>query len=222
MGSGTFRAAARQTGGGRAFGPGPRTAYTAAVVAALALALALVLILAPGGGHPARSQRVSAYGHLPSWLPKISNGSGRLEVATPGSPVLQEEQGFTVHAEFGGAGTDVTAVGPQVPGWVADAVQSGKWSDAKPVPGTFVVTVAAVRGSVPLTAGAFSILTDSGQIVHPKVTVRGGGALPASLHTGQHINLDVTGGVVEGSGSIRWAPLGEKVLVAWIYQLEMD
>lgn len=127
-----------------------------------------------------------------------------------------------MQAELTTGGTDVTATGPEVPNWVADAVQTGKWPDGKPVPGSFIVTLADVRGTVPLAAGAFSILTDAGQIVHPKVAVKGGGQLPATLHAGQHINLEVSGGVTEGSGSIRWAPLGRRVLVGWIYQLELD
>ncbi len=90
------------------------------------------------------------------------------------------------------------------------------------MPGTFIVTLADVRGTVPLSTAAFSVLTDAGTIVHPKVAVRGGGALPATLHSGQRINLDVTANVTEGSGSIRWAPLGKRVLVGWIYQLELD
>lgn len=222
MGSGTFSAAASETGGGRAFRPGPRTGLLAAALAAIAVAVVLVLILAPGGSHPVRSHQVKAYGRLPTWLPKISNGSARLEVARPAAPVLGEAQGYTVHAEASTGSTDVTAAGPQIPSWVASEVQSGKWADGKPVPGTFVVTLADVKGTVPLAAGAFSILTDAGQIVHPKVVVKGGGPMPAALHAGEHINLDVTGGVTEGSGSIRWAPLGKRVLVGWIYQLELD
>ena len=46
--------------------------------------------------------------------------------------------------------------------------------------------------------------------------------MPAVLHAGQHVNLDVRAPVNEGSGSIRWAPLGRKVLVGWIYQVELD
>ena len=54
------------------------------------------------------------------------------------------------------------------------------------------------------------------------MTLVGGGRLPSALHAGQHVNLDVRGPVAEGSGSIRWAPLGPKVLVGWIYQVELD
>ncbi len=96
------------------------------------------------------------------------------------------------------------------------------WPAAKPVPGACVVTLASVRGSVPVSASAFTLLTDAGQILHPKVTDMGGGAVPAELQPGQHLNLKLTTSVPEGSGSIRWAPLGRRVLVGWIYQLELD
>jgi|SRR5579875_292637 len=222
MSSGSLRAATRQTGGGRAFGPGPRTALAVGLIAAIAVAV--VLAIALGGGHRvgARSASVHRYGHLPSWLPKISNAGTKPEVARPASPILSEEQGYTVHAELPQGITNITAVGPQIPSWVSSAVQSGSWDDGKPVPGTFIVTVIDAKGTIPVAAGAFTILTDTGRIVHPKVTLAGGGRLPAELHPGQHVNLDVRGDVSEGSGSIRWAPLGRRVLVGWIYQVELD
>jgi hypothetical protein len=223
MSSGSLSAATPETGGGRAFRPGPRKAFGAAALAAAAIAAILLVALGSSGGNAPTAQRAATkYGRLPAWLPRISNSTPKLEVARPSAPVLSEEQGYTVHAVLPGGSTDITAVGPQVPGYVADDVQSGTWPDDKPVPGTFIVTLADVSGDVPLSAGAFSILTDSGRIVHPRVTVRGGGRLPSMLHAGQHLNLEVTGGVTEGSGSIRWAPLGPKVLVGWIYQLELD
>jgi hypothetical protein len=196
-------------------------AFAVAIGAAIVIAVVLVVALSSGGDQSGRVH-ATRYGHLPSWLPKISNGTSKLEVARPASPVLHEEQGYTVRAVLPHGTTNVTAAGPQVPTWVASAEQTGKWPDGKPVPGKFIVTVIDAGGTVPLSAGAFTILTDAGQIVHPKVAVQGGGRLPASLHPGQHINLVVQGGVAEGSGSIRWAPLGQKVLVGWIYQLELD
>jgi hypothetical protein len=223
MSSGSLSAAGHhERGGGRAFRPGPRSTLAVAAIAAIAVAALLVLTLTSGGAHRASPPaKVSAYGHLPGWLPKITNNV-KVDVAKPGSPILSEEQGYTVRAELPRGGTEITAAGPQIPAYVSNAEQRDAWPDSKPVPGTFIVTLANVRGTVPLSAAAFSILTDAGKIVHPKVTVRGGGALPAALHSGQRINLDVTGGVTDPSGSIRWAPLGKRVLVGWIYQLELD
>src|SRR5579863_448823 len=221
MSSGSLTAATPETGGGRAFRPGPRTASAAAVVAAMVIAAVLVVVLNSGANRAGRVH-VTKYGHLPSWLPNISNSTSKLEVARPATPVLHEEQGFTVRAVLPHGATNITAVGPQIPGWVASAEQTGKWPDDKPVPGKFIVTVIDAGGTVPVASGAFTILTDGGQIVHPRVAVEGGGRLPLTLHPGQHINLAVQGGVAEGSGSIRWAPLGRKVLVGWIYQVELD
>jgi hypothetical protein len=224
MSSGSLRAATPESGGGRAFGPGPRTALAVALIATIAIAATLVIALNSSGGHrvPLQAASVHRYGHLPSWLPKISNGASKLEVARPASPILEEEQGYTVRAELPSGATNVTASGPEIPNWVASAEQTGKLSDDDSVPGTFVVTLIGTHGTVPISAGAFTILTDAGRIVHPKVTLAGGGRLPAALHAGQHVNLNVRGGVDEGSGSIRWAPLGRKVLVGWIYQVELD
>jgi hypothetical protein len=224
MSSGSLSAATRETGGGRAFRPGPRRALAVAVATAVAVAAVLVIVLSSGGGHRGQAQAASVqkYGHLPSWLPKISNSSTKLEVARPASPILSEEQGYTVHAELPHGVTNVTAAGPELPAWVASAEQTGKLSDDDSVPGTFVVTVIDAKGTIPITAGSFTVLTDSGKIEHAKVTLMGGGSIPAALHAGQHVNLDVRAPVVEGSGSIRWAPLGAKVLVGWIYQAEFD
>jgi hypothetical protein len=221
MSSGSLRVATSETGRGRAFRPGPRSAFAGAAVVAIVIAAIVVIALGSGGKSSAQAA-AHRYGHLPSWLPKISNGAQQLEVARPASPVLREEQGYTVRAELPGGATNITAAGPEVPSWVASDVQTGTWPDGKPVPGKFIVTVIDAKGTVPVVASAFTILTDAGVIVHPKVTLVGGGPLPAALHPGQHVNVVVSGAVTEGSGSIRWAPLGRKVLVGWIYQLELD
>ncbi|HEX3803178.1 MAG TPA: hypothetical protein VHV75_10080 [Solirubrobacteraceae bacterium] len=223
MSSGTLNAATSDTGGGRAFRPGPRWAFGAAVVAAVVAAI-IVVMMTSGGGHPAPASaaKATAYGKLPSWLPKYKVAPTKFELATPAKPILSEEQGFTVHAVMPSGAADITAVGPAIPAYVSRYVQDGVWQSSHAAPGTFIVSVTNVKGSIPLSAGAFSILTNSGQIVHTNVSVKGGGALPAAIHAGQSINLKVTGGVYEGSGSIRWAPNGAKVLVGWIYQLELD
>ncbi len=224
MSSGTLSAASSDTGRGRAFRPGPRWAF-GAVVLAVIIAAVVVVLVSTGGGHPASASggaKATAYGKLPSWLPKYKPSATKLEVATAAKPILGEEQGFTVHAVLPGGAADITAVGPAIPAYVSRYVQDGVWQSSHAAPGTFVVSVTNVKGTVPLSAGAFSILTNSGQIVHTKVSLKGGGALPSAVHAGQNINLKVTGGVYEGSGSIRWAPLGPKVLVGWIYQLELD
>ena len=157
MSSGSLSAATRETGGGGAFRPGPRTAFAMGILVAIVVAATLEVALRSGGGHrPLTQARVHRYGDLPSWLPKISNGTPRLEVARASSPILQEEQGYTVRAELRHGVTNVTAAGPEIPSWVASAEQTGKLSDDDSVPGTFVVTLIGATGHGP----------DNGRVVH--------------------------------------------------------
>ncbi len=225
MGSGTFPATPSERDGRRAFRPGARAAFAAAVVTAVALAGALVLILGSGGksGYPAQDLK---YGSLPSWLPKSArtpvSTKPQFEVATLAKPVLEEEQGYTVHAELPTGSVDITAVGPEFPAYVTRYAQENLWPDGKLVPSTFYVTFADVKGTIPIAPRDFSVLTDTGDILRARLHARGAGTVPASVHSGQTLTIEVRSRAVEGQGSIRWAPRGPKVLVGWLYQLELD
>jgi hypothetical protein len=127
-----------------------------------------------------------------------------------------------VNAKLPGGSAQVTANGPLLPGYVSNYVQSGKWPTSKLVPCSFYVTFASVKGTIRLSPSDFNVLDASGNIVPTIASVKGGGKVPAVLHSGQTVTLDVRGKAVEGQGSIRWAPGGKKVLVGWIYQLELD
>ena len=210
--------------GSRAFRPGSHWAFLAAAIAALIVAATLVIALKPGGQANRYPAQALTYGSLPSWLPKdtVKPGAPRVEVASAAKPILGEQQGFTVRAELPTGSADVTAVGPQVPSYVANYAQSGLWPPAKLVPSTFYVTFAQVKGSIPIAARAFDVLTGAGQIVTATISVSGGGKVPAFLRAGQRIELLVKTKTVEGQGGFRWAPEGQRVLVGWIYQLELD
>ena len=213
-----------ENGGSRASWPGSHRTFAAIVIAALILAGVLVVALRPA----ARSLRYPAqdltYGSLPKWLPKstVKPAAPKLEAATAASPILGEEQGFMVRAVLPSGSAEVTAVGPQVPDYVSNYAQSGLWPSNKLVPSTFYVSFADVKGSIPIAARAFDVLTDGGEIVPATLSVYGGGRVPAVLRAGQRIELTVRTKTLEGQGSIRWAPNGQKVLVGWIYQLELD
>jgi hypothetical protein len=196
----------------------------AAAILALVAAGALVMALKPGAATPHYPAQDLTYGSLPKWLPKqaVEPVAPKLEVATAASPILGEEQGFTVHAELPTGSADVTAVGPQVPSYVANYAQSGLWPSSKLVPSTFYVTFADVSGSIPIAARAFNVLTDGEQLVPASISVKGGGKVPAVVRAGQHIELLVKTKTLEGQGGFRWAPEGSKILVGWIYQLELD
>jgi hypothetical protein len=224
----TIQANPSENGGGRAFKPGPRLAFAAAAVGALILAAALVLALKGGGaGGASGPARIVKPGVLPSWLPKsarepVTHTGPTFEQATAAKPILYEEQGYTVHATVPTGSADITAVGPSVPSYVSNYAQRGLWPASRMVPSTFFVTFADVKGSIPIAARAFTVLTDNGKLVHARISAQVGQKVPTVVHAGQHITLLVTSKTIEGQGSLRWAPESPKVLVGWLYQLELD
>jgi hypothetical protein len=193
----------------------------AAGLAALAAAAVLVLLLKPSGATIVAGHRVTP-GKVPAWLPTSKSSASKFEVATPAKPILEEEQGYTVHAVLPQGSADVTAVGPQFPAYVSNYAQSNRWPAGKLVPSTFFVTFAAVKGTIPVSAADFSVLTDTGEIVRARLKMKGGTPVPAMVRAGQPVTIEVVTRTVEGQGSIRWAPQNPHVLVGWLYQLELD
>jgi hypothetical protein len=210
--------------GGRAFGPDPRARLLAALAAFAVAAAAIVVILTSGAGgsHPHNAAASLKYGQIPSWIPKQAQPSDRIVSATAAHPVLAAVEGDTVLARLKAGSGYVTAVGPSVPSWVQSYAHSGHWTAASLAPSTFSVTIAQPKGAIRLRAADFSILTSGGQIVHPAVTLSGGGSLPATLPAGRPVNLTLKAKLPEGEGALRWGPGGKRVLVAWMYTLELD
>jgi len=167
------------------------------------------LLLTRGSGPPA-----ARYGGLPSWLPKATVPVGRVATASESHPWLAIE-GDTVSVRLPHGRVLATAVGPQVP-------EEGK----VPVPPTsrctFVVTLARGAGTIPLAAGAFTILDELGRLHHPRVTLLGGGGLPGRLHPGKPLSLRIEDVLPTGSGTLRWTPAGGKPVVSWDFDVEID
>jgi hypothetical protein len=198
-----------------------RWAFLAAAVAALA-ASAVVVLLVTGGG---KSNNINnTFGKLPAWLPKVTTpAQPEYEQASAGHPILSEEQGYTVHATVATGSVDITAVGPSYPAYVTAYASRGQWAASREVPSTFYVTLADVKGTIPIAAGAFTVEDQAYQTIGATLSVKGGGAVPASVHAGQSLTLVVHTKTLEGQGALAWSPLaGEKALVAWIYQVELD
>jgi hypothetical protein len=210
--------------GGRALRLGPRGRWLGAALALAIAAAAAIVLLTNGGGAahrqaPAGSQR---YGQIPSWIPKTAQPSDRIVAATTAHPVLAAVEGDTVHARLAAGSGYVTAVGPSVPSWVQNYAHNGQWTSSSVAPSTFTLTIAQPTGAIPLKAADFSILTSGGQIVHPAVTLTGGKPLPAAVRPGRPLILTLKAKLPEGEGALRWGPGGRRVLVAWIYTLELD
>jgi hypothetical protein len=180
-----------------------------AVTTALAGLVAALLVSAPADAAPG-----GGYGGLPKWLPKPTVQVGRVVTATVAHPWLAVE-GDSVRAELRRGHVLVTAVGPAVP-------EEG----AFPVPPTtlctFTVTFAHGVGSVPLAATAFTITDELGHQHHPRVSLQGGGLLPARVRAGQPVTVTVADVLPTGNGTLHWAPSGRTPLVSWDFDVEID
>lgn len=214
------------SGKGGAFGPHPSRVWAgAALLAVAAIAAVVVLLTSVSGGAASRRAAIdSKYGSYPTWLKhtKLPSVDTVLK-ASLAHPQLDAVEGNTMEVTLpSGGDAEITAVGPSFPAWVAAATQAGTLPEGTAVPTTFAVTVIARHGAVPLRASAFSILTAAGQILQPAVTASGGQAPPTTLRAGEHVNLTIKAKLTEGDGSLRWAPIGSRVISGWLYQVELD
>lgn len=221
MAVGSESAASVAHNGGWAYRPGLRRAGLAAITV-LAAAIAVVVLSSGGGSaHPHNAAASLKYGQIPSWIPEQKQASDSVVSATIAKPVLAAVEGDTVLAHLPTGSAYVTAVGPSVPNWVQTYAHKNLWTANSLAPSTFTFTVAEPRGAVPVRAADFEIQTSEGQIVHPAVLLADGKPLPATVKPGQQLNLTVRAKLPEGEGAIRWAD-GNRVLVVWMYALELD
>jgi len=207
----------REHAEGRAFGPGPRRTAAAVAGALAILVTGLVLFLTRSAGHPpspfAATNSSATYGGIPSWLPKPRVHVGRVAVASEAHPWLAIE-GDTVSVTLARGRTRALLVGPAVP-------HQGPPLTAT-TPCTFVLTLAARSGSIPLRQGAFAIDDERGDVHHPRVTASGGGPLPATLRAGRTISVTLRTVLPPGSGEVAWTPAGTRPIVSWDFVVEID
>jgi hypothetical protein len=205
--------------GSRAAQPGsPGPSRPAARYAWLAVLLALAVVGTAASLYLARSPAgtpaAARYGGLPSWLPTPALPVGRVATASPAHPWLAVE-GDKVDVVLPHGQALATAVGPAVP-------EEGQFPVPATTPCTFTVTFAGASGTIPLSAAAFTIRDELGQLHHPKVTAQDGGPPSASAAPGKPVTLTITAVLPTGNGQLRWAPLGGSPVVSWDFDVEID
>jgi hypothetical protein len=170
---------------------------------------------AGGSARRPEATRASArYGSLPSWLPKVSAPVNRPIPASPRHPVLVI-QGDSVAVRLSRGRAVVTAVGPRVP-------ETGSGPVATNSPCTFVVTLTAGSGSVPIAARAFTLVDDQHRIHHPRVRSTSGNLLPSTLPPHTTLSLSLYAVLPAGDGGLEWAPDGGRPVAAWDFVAETD
>ena len=134
--------------------------------------------------------------------------------ASAGHPQLAI-QGDSIAVQLRHGRVLALAVGPEVP-------EDGQFPVPKTSPVRFTVTFRAAAGSVPLRAGAFTLLDELGHVHHPRVVAQGGGALPARVRAGGAVALSVSDVLPTGGGQLRWSPEGAKPIASWDFDVEID
>jgi hypothetical protein len=184
-----------------------RLIWVAALAVAGAAALSIGMVASDSGGS-------ANNGGLPSWLPKASVPVGRIVTASAAHPWLAIE-GDSVLAKLAHGSSLVTVVGPAVTP-----------SNAVPPPPTtrcsFTVTLARSTGVVPISAAAFTITDQYGQVHQPVMSVPGGGRPPSVVRPGRTVTLTLRTVLPTGSGTVRWTPSGTRPTVGWDFNVEID
>jgi hypothetical protein len=192
--------------------------------AALAASAAVLAIALAGSGTPARRAistnalfkptSTARYGGLPGWLPKAKLHVNRLVTASAARPALAIE-GQPVSVALPRGRVLASAVGPETP-------EQGKFPVPATSPCTFIVTLSAAAGAVPIDPAAFTLVDEAGHVHRPHVSALHGGPPPAAATPGRPLSLKLYDVFPTGSGTLEWTPAGGRPVVSWDFDVEID
>jgi hypothetical protein len=157
--------------------------------------------------------------------PRLADPSSWLAKQQLGHPVDQLLVGTITHPALTVAGDGVEVKtptfnalavvnGPEVPG-------EGGPVQPRFVTCTWTVSISHVEGTLPISLADFDSIDDVQTVFKPGLA-SGQRALPASLHTGQHLSFSIRSVMPIGEGLLRWAPDGDHIVAKWDYQVEND
>lgn len=221
MSSGTsHETATAHAGGGRIFGFGPRWVLPLAILVAAIAGGGVAVLLAHNGGARTVSPTVIAKQQLAALQKAPANP--RYVVASLQTPQTTLVEGDTVKAVFQHGMVDVTPSGPTEPAAVEQAIQEGTWKDGRSSPGTFFVTYTNVQGTVPVAASGYKAMMPDSNYLPTKIRVKGGGKVPATLHPGQSLTLELHFKLLpQGEGALAWAPAKHMLMAGWDFEYEL-
>jgi hypothetical protein len=162
---------------------------------------------APAGATP--------IGSYPSFLPKstLRQPSDSMLTGTVQRPALTSE-GDVVKVQTGRWSVLIDVTGPQVPG-------EGLPFQASADTCTWVVTMSAATGPVPISAADFTAIDDQSNVYKPAF-VTGQPKPPAVLKPGQQVRFELRAVEATGEGLMRWAPDGIHIVAKWDFVVEND
>jgi hypothetical protein len=176
----------------------------------------LLLFLSACGSHSHNPYAGGKFSpKFPSFLPaKTLNASDdRVLTGTAAKPALTVE-GDGVDVRTSGWSVRVVVSGPVVPG-------EGLPYQPPDTTCTWTVTMTDATGPVPISLADFNSIDHLGQIYH-LTFVQGQPVPPSTLTPGRTISFKVRGYEAVGEGLMRWAPLKQKIVAMWDYEVEND
>jgi hypothetical protein len=182
----------------------------------LLILLALTLEVLAGCGTAATPAAAPAHdGGYPTFLPKntLNYHSDTVLTGTAQRPALTN-QGDGVQVKTPQWSVLVTVTGPQVPG-------EGLPFQATATTCTWVVTMSAATGPVPISTGDFSSIDVDDHVYRPAL-VPGQPKPPAVLRPGQQASFELRAVEAVGEGLMRWAPNGHNIVAKWDFVVEND
>jgi hypothetical protein len=195
-------------------GPAARSGLGRALVAVAAGAL--VLLLSACGSHPHNPYAGGKFSpEFPSFLPAKTlnaNDDGVL-TGTAAKPALAVE-GEGVEVKTPGWSVRVVVSGPVVPGEGLPYQPSGTTC-------TWTVTMSGATGRVPIALADFNSIDHVGQI-YQLTFVQGQPVPPSTLAPGRGVSFKLRSYEAVGEGLMRWAPINQKIVAMWDYEVEND
>ena len=183
--------------------------------AGTALAALLLFVLAGCGSAASSAASSSHYGGYPSFLPPstLHYHSDTALTGTVQRPALTN-QGDAVEVKTPHWSVLVTVTGPQVPG-------EGLPYQAPATTSTWVVSMSAATGPVPVSASDFTSIDDTNHVYRPYF-VPGQPWPPKILRPGRTVSFELRAVEATGEGLMRWAPDGRNIVAKWDYVVEND
>ncbi len=151
----------------------------------------------------------------PAFLPRstLNVGTDEVLVGTARRPALTSE-GEAVKVITSHWSALVTVSGPEVPG-------EGLPYQTPVTTCTWSVTVADLKGSVPLSPSAFDSIDHNGTTYHPAL-LPGQPPPPRILRSGDTSTFELRTVEPVGEGLMRWAPAGRHIVSKWDFVVEND
>jgi hypothetical protein len=181
-----------------------------------AAAGALVLLVSACGSHTHNPYAGGKFSpKFPSFLPArtINANDDGILTGTATKPALTVE-GEGVEIKTPGWSVRVVVSGPVVPG-------EGLPYQPPETTCTWTVTMSDATGPVPISLADFNSIDHLGQIYH--LTFAQGQPVPPSTVTpGKKVSFELRSYEAVGEGLMRWAPINQKILAMWDYEVEND